>query len=317
MSIINKSKFKSDETTGFGSNGRDNSGRYFHKSGTPNVRKVGIGRLESISWFHSLINMSTKTFLALIFAGFVGINVIFTFIYLIIGINHLSGIRYGSAFQNFMEVFFFSTQTFTTVGYGRISPMGILTSGVSTFEAFIGLLSFALATGLFFARFSKPDMFLRYSKKALISKYKNHEALMFRIASFKNNLLTDVEVKLTLAIRDFENGQSVNRFYPLELTISKINSLVLSWTIVHVLDEDSPLYGFESKDFEETPFEILVFIKAFDESYSNQVISRHSYVNTEMIHGAKYKMMYRSSEDGSSTILDFDLIDSYEKHEAH
>ena len=214
-----------------------------------------------------------------------------------------------------MELFFFSTQTFTTVGYGRISPMGMMVSGVATFEAFLGLLSFALATGLFYGRFSRPKAHLRFSKNMLISPFKEGKALMFRLAPFKNNYLSDVEVKLTLAVREEENGVWMNKFYALETQIQRINMLILSWTVVHPIDEKSPLFGLSDQEILSTPMEVLVFIKGFDEAYSNAVITRTSYLNTEIVSQAKFKIMYGPDSDANTTILDFRLLDVYDKLE--
>ncbi|MBK9736259.1 MAG: Inward rectifier potassium channel Irk [Saprospiraceae bacterium] len=302
---------KTDITTGFGSYSKDNTGRYYNKNGRPNVLVTGLSISESMSWYHTLINMSTGYFLLLIFSGFVLLNLIFTVVYALMGIEHLVGIRSGTAFEQFMELFYFSTQTFTTVGYGRISPMGMGVSGVATFEAFLGLLSFALATGLFYGRFSRPQAHLRFSKKALISPFKEGKALMFRVAPFKNNYLSEVEVKLTLAVKEEENGVWTNKFYPLETQISKINMLILSWTVVHPLDDKSPLYGLSEEEIIDTPMELLIFIKGFDEAYSNAVISRTSYLNTEIVSHAKFKIMYGPDVHVNTTILDFGLLDHY------
>jgi len=308
-------KLRSDETTGFGTYSKDNSGRYYDKNGLPNIRKKGLSIFESLSWYHTMINLPSSQFLLLIFLFYIVINLIFTCVYALIGIEHLVGIKDGNTFEQFMEMFFFSTQTFTTVGYGRISPVGMMVSGVATFEAFLGLLSFALATGLFYGRFSRPKAHLRFSKNMLISPFKEGKALMFRLAPFKNNYLSDVEVKLTLAVREEENGVWMNKFYALETQIQRINMLILSWTVVHPIDEKSPLFGFSEKEILETPMEVLVFIKGFDEAYSNAVITRTSYLNTEIVSQAKFKIMYGPDSDANTTILDFRLLDVYDKLE--
>jgi hypothetical protein len=136
---------------------------------------------------------------------------------------------------------------------------------------------------------------------------------MFRLASFKNNNISDIEVKILLAIKEEENGEIVNKFYPLDTVIDKINLLSLSWTLVHPINENSPLLGFDENDMKTTPFEVMVFVKGFDEIYSNQVITRTSYLNSEIIWNAKFKIMYRPDEKNSTTILDFSLIDEFER----
>lgn len=303
----------SDPATGFGSRSSDNAGRFYNRRGGANIIRKGVNILDRYSWYHTMLAMSRTKFITLIFSIYIVINLVFAAIYYIIGIEHLAGVNAGSPMKSFSEVFFFSTQTFTTVGYGRISPTGFLTSAVATFEAFLGLLSFALATGLFYGRFSRPQAFLKFSRHALISPYKNGIALMFRMSPFKNNLLSEAEAKLTLAMQVEENERRMNKFYPLNLEISKVNALPLSWTVVHALDEKSPLYNWNADDMKEAKIEILVFVKAFDEVFSNTVMARTSYTSEEIIWGGKFKLMYHPSADKTKTILDLDMLNDYEK----
>jgi len=299
--------------TGFGASSIYSGGRFYNRGGAPNVIKRGVGLLDRHSWYHTMLAMPRGKFLLLLFMVYILINLVFAGLYYAIGIEHLGGMNRGSVWKNFAEVFFFSTQTFTTVGYGRISPVGFLTSTVATFEAFLGLLSFAIATGLFYGRFSRPQAFLKFSHIALISPYKNGTALMFRMAPFKNNNLSDAEAKLTLAMRIDENGQMTNKFYSLDLEISRVNALALSWTVVHSINEKSPLYDLTLEDLKATNAEVLVFVKAFDDVFANTVMSRTSYTTSEIIWGAKFKIMYYPNEEHTKTILDIDMINEYEK----
>lgn len=307
------SRLKSESNTGFGANSSDSAGRFYDPTNKrANVTKRGVGILERYSWYHTMLEMKRSKFLFYVFLIYIVVNLIFAGIYYAIGIEHLGGVNSGSPWQNFSEVFFFSTQTFTTVGYGRISPTGFMASSVATFEAFLGLLSFAIATGLFYGRFSRPQAFVQYSKVALIAPYKDITALMFRMSPYKNNNLSEAEVKLTLAIQAEENGTTVNRFYNLDLEISKVNSMALSWTIVHPIDEKSPLAGFSQEDLKNTRMELMVFLKAFDEIFSNTVMSRYSYINTEMVWGAKFTKMFYPSENKRQTVLDLTRLSAYE-----
>jgi inward rectifier potassium channel len=314
MAILKRLRnLKSEINTGFGTNSSSTGGRFINKDGRPNVIKKGVGLLDRYSWYHSMLGMKAGKFLLLIFVIYISINLVFACIYYMIGIHHLAGVNSGSPLKNFTEVFFFSAQTFTTVGYGRISPVGFAASTVSTFEAFLGLLSFAIATGLFYGRFSRPQAFLRFSNNALIAPYRDGTAFMFRLAPYKNNNLSEVEVKVTLAITNEENGKLTDKFFDLELEFSKINGLTLSWTIVHPIDDKSPFYGLSKEDIANTDMEIIVFVKAFDQVFSNNVITRTSYVSAEIVWGAKFKMMYHPSEDKNKTILDVSKLNEYEK----
>lgn len=302
---------RSEDNTGFGNN-NDNSGRFFDRqSGGANVQKKGISLLNRYSWYHTMLGMPRGKFLFLLLLIYVSVNLVFAGIYYLIGVEHLAGIERSHNLREFSEVFFFSTQTFTTVGYGRISPTGFLTSAVSTFEAFLGLLSFAIATGLFYGRFSRPQAFLKFSEVALVAPYKDGSALMFRMSPFKNNLLSEAEVKLTLAMRLEENGKTVNKFFSLPVEIDKLNSFSLSWTIVHSLNEQSPLAGFTEDEFRSTELELMVFVKAFDEVFSNTVVARWSYITKEFIWGAKFNPMFHAGDEHQSTVLDISLLNSY------
>lgn len=304
---------KTEINTGFGTNSNSTGGRFINKDGQPNVIKKGVSLLDRYSWYHTMLGMKRGRFLFLLFVIYIFLNLVFAGIYYLIGIKHLAGVHTGSPLKDFSEVFFFSAQTFTTVGYGRISPVGFVASAVSTFEAFLGLLSFAIATGLFYGRFARPRTFIRFSNNALIAPFRNGTAFMFRLAPYKNNSLSEVEVKVTLAITTEENGKLTDKFFDLELEFAKISGLSLSWTIVHPIDEKSPFYGLGKEDIANTDMEIMVYLKAFDQVFSNNVITRTSYISSEIVWGAKFKMMYHPSEDKNKTILDVSKLNDYEK----
>lgn len=311
-----KINIESELNTGFGISSENSSGRFYNReTGGANVVKKGVGILNKYSWYHTMLAMPRAKFLLFLLAAYIAVNLVFAGIYYLIGIEHLAGVHKGSVIKNFTEVFFFSAQTFTTVGYGRISPVGFSASAVSTFEAFLGLLSFALATGLFYGRFSRPRAFLQFSHNAIIAPYRNGIALMFRTAPYKNNLLSEAEVKVNLAMQLEDNGKMVNKFYNLDLEISKINSLALSWTIVHPIDEKSPLYNFNYIDIVNAKAEALVFVKAFDEVFSNTVVQRFSYIAAEIVWGAKFRMMYHADQKNGTTVLDMDKLNAYDKVE--
>lgn len=311
LKILNN-KAKTDENSGFGTNANSYGGRFVNKNGTANIEKRGMNLLRRISWYHTMIDMPNWKFMFILFSFYIVINFIFAVLYYAIGIQHLDGIAQSqSVLTQFGQAYFFSAQTFTTVGYGHISPTGFLTSALSAAEALIGLLSFAIATGLFFGRFSKPTAFLKFSYNALISPYKEQKALMIRVVPFKNTNFTDAKAKITLGMSVEENGARTNKFYTLDLELDRINALSLSWTLVHAITEESPLYNFTEEDFKKTHGEILVFITTFDDMFSNTVAARTSYTFNEIIYGAKFETMYNRSKDGTKTILYLDKLNQY------
>lgn len=300
------------ENSGFGSRA---SGRFINKDGLPNVRRRGVNVFNRLSWYHTMLNLSSFRFITYLVLMYILINLVFACIYYLIGVEHLTGINKSNPTDEFIDVFFFSSQTFTTVGYGRIAPVGFMASLVATFEAFLGLLTFAIATGLFYGRFSRPRAYLKFSDIAVIAPFQDVTALMFRLAPYKNNALTDADVTLSTAIEINEDGTTKSNFYRLETHLSKINTLSLNWTIVHKIDENSPFAGFSADDFKNTNIEIIVHVRAFDEVFSNTVVQRASYVSREIIYGAKFSPMYYPDEEKDSTVLDLDKINEYQKAE--
>ena len=136
---------------------------------------------------------------------------------------------------------------------------------------------------------------------------------MYRMAPYKNNSLSEVEAKVTLAMQVEENGKRVNRFYDLDLEITKINALALSWTIVHPIDEKSPLYNFSYQDMADANVEVLTYVKAFDPVFSNTVMTRNSYIASEIVWGAKFNIMYHPNHDKTKTILELSMLNDFEK----
>ena len=306
-------KAKTDNNTGFGSNSFNYGGRFLTKNGNANVRKDGIGFIESISWYHTMLNIPRWKFLFIILLFYVVVNLFFAILYFLIGVEHLNGITANTNLEKFGQAYFFSVQTYTTVGYGHINPTGFLASFVSSIEALIGLLTFAIATGLFYGRFSRPSAFVRFSENAIIAPYQNGKALMFRLAPYKNTNLVDAEMRLTLGISVEENGVVVNKFYTLPLEMERVNALTLSWTIVHPIDEESPLFGFKESDYKNIQGELLVFFKTFEDMYSSTVVKRTSYTFSEVVYGAKFVSMFTRSSQNDKTLLHLDKLNAFER----
>jgi len=313
MRKLNKNAQVNNET-GLGTNTTlSGRGRFFNRDGNPNMEVRGMMLWERLNIYHSLLTMSMWKFLLVVVIYFLGTNLIFSGIYYLIGIEHLGGLMQVKGLELFGEVFFFSAQTFTTVGYGRINPMGFAASFTASMEALTGLMTFAIATGIMWGRFSRPKAYIRYSKNAIVAPFKDGIALMFRMVPFTKNYLVNVEVKVTLAMQVTEDGQLKNRFFNMPLDIAKANTMTANWTLVHIINEESPMYGFTKEDLSNARAEMLVFVQGFDESFSNTVISRTSYTYEEFVFGAKFLPMYHPSEDGMKTVLHLNQLDAYEE----
>ncbi|RYZ00741.1 MAG: Inward rectifier potassium channel Irk [Chitinophagaceae bacterium] len=307
---VNRRTFHSELSTGFGNNSSNSAGRFYRKDGSVNVNRRGVPFLDRFSWFHMMLSMPRWKFWTYLIVFYSGINVLFAFIYYFIGVEHLNGTRSVTPLRQFTDAFFFSAQTLTTVGYGHVSPDGLLTSSVAALESFLGVMTLALASGIFFGRFSMPRAYLRFSSMALLAPYKEGRALMFRMVPRKNNQLTEAEVKLTLAVRVSEDGREKNEFYPLAVEFSRINTLVLNWTVVHPINDESPLAGLTLADLKEMRAELIVFVRAYDEVFANSVVARTSYSADELVANARFLPMYTAGDD--STVLHLDKLDDFE-----
>ena len=301
-SIYNKKpsvKGKEVNDLGLGSKIIDKKNRIINRDGSFNLKRRGLPFFESFSIYHWLISMSWFKFCSLILAAYLVVNVFFATLYFIGGDANFEGIQTNNNFDRFLNEFFFSTQTFTTVGYGRINPVGVYSNIISSIESLSGLLSLALATGLLYGRFVRPVAKIIYSDNALIAPYKDITGFQFRIANKRSDhQMVDTEVDVLLS--RVENDAL--KFYNLKLEYKKITMFTATWTVNHPIDEESPLYGLTEDDLKEMDSEFFVLLKGFDDTFAQQVHSRSSYKYDEIIWGAKFVSVYGKSDDGETTI---------------
>ncbi|MGB3077032.1 MAG: ion channel [Chitinophagales bacterium] len=300
-----------DDSTGLSAKVQSRNRHSFKPNGSFNVIVEGLPWLKPYEMYHGLITMSWWKFNLTVLITFLTVNSFFAAIYFLIGVNELTAYSGTSEWEAFQHCFFFSAQSLTTVGYGRIAPVGPATSWVASFEAMTGLLIFALATGLLYGKFSRPSARIIHSNNALVSPYQSETAFMFRIANKRTSQLVDADVQVTLNKIDVVNGEERRMFYPLKLERHRINMLPLTWTVVHPINEESPLYDKTMEDWEKEDIEILVYFKAFDETFANHVHSRISYKRENLVWGAKFILNFKESQDGA-TIHYVNMIDDYE-----
>lgn len=287
---------------GFGNSATQNNQRMVNPNGTSNIRRTGLPFFRSADVYNSLITMHWGKFSLLILLSYFIINSLFAFLYMWAGMNNLNGSFGVTTSEKFLDAFFFSAQTISTVGYGHISPKGVITSSIAAFESMMGLLSFALATGLLYGRFSRPTAKLTYSKNILVSPYQDKKGLMFRFANYRSNQLIEIEVEVFLSMNINANGKQSRTFFPLILERSKISILSLSWTVVHPIDQESPIFGLTADDLQLADVEFIVMVKAFDDTFSQTVHGRTSYQNEEIVWNAKFEPVFQPDETGLMTI---------------
>jgi inward rectifier potassium channel len=288
-----ENKANDERELGFGSKNYIDSVRFIDKDGAINVERSGLKGLNNIDLFHWFISASGWYLTSVILSGYVAINLLFAGVYYLIGPANFGGLDAETGSEQFINLFFFSAQTITTLGYGHIYPIGKAASTAAAFESLLGLLSFAIATGVIFGRFSRPKADVLYSENILISPYKTITGLMFRVTNKMQYELIESEVSVNLSMNNPETKK--REFLNLKLEISKINFLALSWTIVHPINEDSPLYKLNKKDLIERDAEIIILLKAINDTFSQTVYSRNSYKMNELVEHAKFKPLVQES----------------------
>ena len=304
---LNLSKLQPNDVLGLGV--KVGPGRGVNKDGTFNVRRLGMPRFRTYELYHHLITMGGFRFLGLVFLGYLLTNALFAVIYLSLGMEHFVRPGGDGFLDRMLDAFFFSAQTLTTVGYGQISPRGHLVSAVAALESLLGLLSFAMATGLLYGRFSRPHAQIRFSQNGLVAPYGAITGFMFRFVNRRSNQLIEVEATVVLSIQD--SDAATRSYVTLPLERSRISLFPTNWTVVHPIDEKSPLYGMSDSDLRKGRAEFIVLIKAFDDTFSQTIYQRTSYTAGEVQWGVRFKPMFAIGADGKLE-MDVDLVDATE-----
>ena len=279
--------------------------RTINADGSFNVKRTGL-RWRDANPYLMLIDTTWPRFLSFVLAGFLAINMVFASLYMTIGIRSLRGLE--SDMSEFANAFFFSVHTLTTVGYGNVYPEGPWANSVSAIEAATGLMVFAIFTGLLYGRFSRPSARILYSKRAIIAPYQDGHSLQFRVANARSNTLMNMEAKVMLMVVDRSNGELKRQFINLPLERPQIYFFALTWTIVHPIDEASPLYGKTAADLANLSGELLILLQGFDDTFSQVVHSRYSYPHNEIIWGAKFTPAFKVDDKGG-LVVQVDRID--------
>ena len=250
-------------------------------------------------------------FMLAIAGTYVVVNMLFASVYLLIDFHGIGMTSDYEVTNRFLIASFFSVQTLTTVGYGSLYPLSATVSLIASIEALTGLMIFAIFTGLMYGRFSKPYHGIRFSRNMVYAPFKQQYALMFRVANERNHNLTELEARILMSVIVTDNGRSTRKYQVLELENSRITYFPLNWTLVHYIDEKSPLYGMTKTDFEGTDLEMMIMIKGYNETAAQSFHAKSSYTVNEIIWNAKFKVPYHFREDGV-TVFELDKIDDYE-----
>lgn len=279
--------------------------RLLNRDGSFNVERTGLSFWSSFSLYHSLLNLSWSGFLFVLTAFYILVNALFAFAYMLCGRGALVRSAGAVVENEFLEAFFFSVETFSTIGYGNLSPVGIAANIIVTVESLAGLLGVALATGLIFARFARPTAKVLFSRRAVIGPYRDISAFMFRVTNGRRSQLIELQATVLYARFEEIDGKNLRRFYPLNLERHKVSFFPLSWTVVHPIDAESPLFGLTHEDLMRTEGEFLVLFSGIDETFSQTVYTRSSYKADEVEWNARFSDIYNRS--ASSQLLTVDI----------
>jgi inward rectifier potassium channel len=284
--------------------------RAINPDGSFNVVRRGTGWRDINPYLH-LVSIPWPYFLGWILLGYVLVNSLFAVVYFLLGPGALAGrLDLNHATDRLLQCFFFSSQTLTTVGFGAIAPLSPAANIVAAFEALVGLLGFAVATGLLFGRVSRPSARIGFSEKALISPYQDGTSFQFRMVNRRANTLIEPAATLLLMTVDRAGGSSKREFTPLKLERPNVMLFPLTWTVVHPIEAESPLFGKTAADLEALQAEFIVLIKAWDETFAQTVHQRFSYRYTELAWGARFTPAF--GVDGSGDLhVHVDKVGNY------
>jgi inward rectifier potassium channel len=290
--------------------------RLLNRDGSFNVARAGLNRWSTINLYHALLTIPWYKFLGLVAIAYLIANSLFACAYLLCGAGSLSAPAELKIENHFLRAFFFSVHTFATIGYGNITPVGLAANIVVTIESLFGLLSIAFATGLLFARFSRPTAKIIFSNAAIIAPYRGITAFEFRITNARDNQIIDLSASVIFSRFVEEDGKRIRRFSQLSLEREKVVFFSLSWTIVHPIDESSPLYGLTERDLLESSAEFLILLTGIDETFSQTVHTRSSYKADEITWHAKFGNIYNPPTPTGRLTIDVRRLHSIERVES-
>ncbi len=283
---------------------RETRGRVLNRDGSFNVSRSGLSMLEAVAPYQ-LLRISWLNFLGLVALLYLALNLVFAGAFWSCGPEALLGPGANMLGGRFAQAFFFSIQTFATIGYGQIGPNGLAANLLVTLEALVGLMYQALATGLLFARFARPRASILFSRHAVVAPYGSGRALEFRIANQHHNEIIELEAQVIFsAMQPDDRGNSVRRYTALPLERNKVTFFPLSWTIVHPIDESSPLAGKTSEDLERTRAEVLILLSGVDDTFEQTVHARSSYRDDEIVWNARFRSIYLPTDGRSGVAVD-------------
>src|SRR5436305_3077061 len=297
---------------GFGSVLSRETPRLLNRDGTFNVRREGLGPWERLNFYHYSLTMSWPRFLVIVGAGYFLTNAIFALAYMACGPHAVAGITGTTAFGRFLDAFFFSVETLATIGYGNIVPASFAADVLVTAESLAGLLGFSVIAGIVFARFARPIARIVFSRCAVVAPYRDITAFMFRVVNMKSSEIVELEAKVLMTRRKRE-GSLDREYIPMKLERERVVFFPATWTVVHPIDEKSPLWGMTPEAMRECDTEFLVLLNGFDETFSQNVHARSSYRADEVVWGARFRSAFNPPRPDGRLSVDIRKLDEIDR----
>lgn len=297
---------------GFGSVLSRETPRLLNRDGTFNVRREGLGPWERLNFYHYSLTMSWPRFLVIVGAGYFLTNAIFALAYMACGPHAVAGITATTTFGRFLDAFFFSVETLATIGYGNIVPVSFAADVLVTAESLVGLLGFSVIAGIVFARFARPVARIVFSRCAVVAPYRDITAFMFRVVNMKSNEIVELEAKVLMTRRKRE-GSLDREYIPMKLERERVVFFPATWTVVHPIDEKSPLWGWTEEDLRGCDVEFLVLLNGFDETFSQNVHTRSSYKGAEVVWGARFRSTFNPPRPDGTVSVDIRKLDEIDR----
>jgi len=276
--------------------------RVTNPDGSTRVMRLGEPARNAGDIYHFLMTSPWWQFFGAIFIAYLSINIVFALAYYAVRDEIINA-------SGFTDAFFFSVQTIASIGYGHIVPIGTHANLIVTLEAFVAMLSVAVSAGLVFARFTRPDAGVMFSKRAVVTMHDGQMMLMFRLANKRRAHINQASINLVLAYDDVTaEGEKTRRLADLNLRRTMTPTFVLSWTVRHVIDETSPLFCRTPEDLRRAQAELIIVFTGFHESFNQIVHARYAYGMSDIHWNHKLVDIFTTHQDGRR-VLDFSLFD--------
>lgn len=266
--------------------------RLINPDGSFNVVRRGLGMWTSLSIYQWLLTLSWPGYFLLVALCYLVANSVFGTIYWLLGPQALAGDVLGGAHGAFLTAFFFSVETFSTIGYGHVAPHTLGANVVVAIESLAGLMTFAVITGVLLARVARPTARIIASREAIIAPYRGLTSLQLRLANGRRSQLTDVRATVVYTAFAEDGERRLRQYHPLSLERASVMFLPLSWTVVHPITQESPLWGLTPAQLAAREAEVIVLLQGFDETFGQSVQTRLSYGHHQLRWGMRFRDIF-------------------------